>query len=224
MRRLLAAVAAAAACALACPPASSAADPRIVGGQDADIASWPFLAAIVRADRADAFQGQFCGGSLVAPRVVLTAAHCIDGREIDVLLGRTVLSGDGGERIRVVEQALAPGYDAQTNRPDLALLVLERAATAAPVPLAVAPPAPGTGVQVAGWGYVEQQPREISADTLQQAALQVLPGRRCGDAFGPGFAGREMVCAGTPEGGRPDSCNGDSGGPLVTRDLAGAPT
>lgn len=212
---------------LAAAPAVAAAgaskgSPRIVGGQDADIANWPFLAAIVRSDVPDAFQAQFCGGSLVAPRVVLTAAHCIDGRDVDVLLGRTQLSALGGERIRVIAQLRAPDYDAQTNRPDLALLVLERPASAPPIGLAGSPPAPGTGVEVAGWGLVAQTPRELSADVLQQAALQVLPGRRCAAAYGSfNFSGAQMVCAGTPGAGVPDSCNGDSGGPLIARTPAG---
>lgn len=203
-------------------PAASKASPRIVGGQDADIANWPFVAAIVRSDVADGFQAQFCGGSLVAPRVVLTAAHCVDGRDVDVLLGRTQLTGVGGERIPVVAQLRAPGYDPQTNRPDLALLVLERPATATPIALAGEAPAPGTPVEVAGWGLVAQTPRELSADILQQAAVRVVSPRRCAAAYGSFvFAAAQMICAGTPGAGVPDSCNGDSGGPLVTRTPAG---
>ncbi|HEU4657608.1 MAG TPA: serine protease [Capillimicrobium sp.] len=204
--------------------APGGASTRIVGGHDVDIAEWPFLAAIVSADRSDAFQGQFCGGSLIAPRVVLTAAHCLDGRAIDVLLGRTVLSGSGGERIRVAEQLLPPGYDAASNTPDVAVLVLERPATAPPIPLAGSAPAVGTPLEVAGWGLVEQTPRELSADWLQAAAIQTLPPGQCARAYGRNFAASSMICAATPRTGAPDSCQGDSGGPLVARAPGGGAT
>jgi trypsin len=203
-------------------PAPSKATPRIVGGQTGDIAAWPFLAAIVRHDVADGFQAQFCGGSLVAPRVVLTAAHCIDGRDVDVVLGRTRLSSSAGERIRVVAQLRAPGYDPRRNQPDLALLVLERPASAAPIALADRAPGPGTRVEVAGWGLTAQEPEELSPDDLQQASVTVLPSRRCLSAYGSFvFTGAAMICAGTPEAGVPDSCNGDSGGPLIVRAAEG---
>jgi secreted trypsin-like serine protease len=197
--------------------ASADAGSRIVGGHDADIAAWPFLVALVRADRPDAFEGQFCGGSLVAPRVVVTAAHCLDGRPTDVLVGRTILSGTDGERIPVVERRLPPGYDAATNEPDLAVLVLERPASASPVPLGAGAVALGAPLEVAGWGLVEQAPEELSADGLQSATVQALAPRACRRAYGRTFAERTMLCASTPGTGMPDSCQGDSGGPLVSR-------
>src|SRR5688500_18515972 len=76
-------------------------DPEIVGGREAEPGAWPWQAALVQAQSANAFNGQFCGGTLIAPEWVLTAAHCVDAGEepgeLHVVLGRHQLSTDAGE-------------------------------------------------------------------------------------------------------------------------------
>ena len=85
---------------------------RIVGGVPTTIAEWPWQTAIVSEGAGNGFQRQFCGGSLVAPNVVLTAGHCAhdifdsDGDFDDpdlfsVITGRTTLSTAQGQEIEV---------------------------------------------------------------------------------------------------------------------------
>jgi hypothetical protein len=50
--------------------------PAIVGGQEAQPGAWPWAAALVSAGEPDAFKGQFCGGVVIDPVWVLSAAHC----------------------------------------------------------------------------------------------------------------------------------------------------
>jgi hypothetical protein len=121
VRALLAAVVAS--LALAAPAAAQETD--IVGGNPTTIAEWPWQVAIASppAPGQDGFDRQFCGGSLVAPTVVITAAHCVyntvgglgvctseavDGfdtpaSEFYVLTGRTTLSSTQGQDIQVAD-------------------------------------------------------------------------------------------------------------------------
>jgi Trypsin len=89
--------------ALIAPAAASAQDPRVVGGADTTIDEWPWQVAIADppATGGDGYDRQFCGGSLIAPTVALTAAHCTfdDGAgdfaapgDFSVITGTTTLS------------------------------------------------------------------------------------------------------------------------------------
>lgn len=68
-------------------------DPRIVGGQSAPIGRWPYIASL-----RDSQNNHYCGGTLILPGVVVTAAHCVAAQiPSSVQVGRYYLS-DPGEK------------------------------------------------------------------------------------------------------------------------------
>jgi trypsin len=210
-------------------PAAAGAQPihaTVVGGSDATIDGWPFIAALVVHGQS-AEQGQFCGASVADSTHVITAAHCVEGEKasgIDVVVGRARLGNAGGERVRVAGLAVEPQYDNEDNAHDIAILTL---ATAVSAP-AIVPAGPddaeldnaGSTVAVAGWGLVSQSP-PTNPSVLQQAFLTVVGPSRCRKAYGSGFDTTLTICAGTPDTGVPDSCLGDSGGPLAASGPSG---
>lgn len=188
------------------------ATPLVVGGQDADIADHPFAVALVTLDGQ-----QFCGGSLVAPNKVLTAAHCTDGsqpEEINVVSGRTELSSQEGAVTAVTDIWVHPQYQTPTAGYDVSVLTLESSVEQSPIELAGPDDPgyqPGGEATVLGWGLTSEG--GSPSDHLQRATVPVVSDSDCSDAYQE-YSPDSMVCAGYPEGGV-DACQGDSGGPLV---------
>lgn len=104
--------------AFAAPAGASDRDARVVGGAPTTIQQYPWQVAVADSQAAfpgeqDGFERQFCGGTLVAPTIVITAAHCIDldgsgdfnfpPGEFAVFTGRTVLSSTEGQEIGVAD-------------------------------------------------------------------------------------------------------------------------
>ncbi|MEU8772301.1 serine protease [Streptomyces sp. NPDC048606] len=228
----LALVAGAAATPLA-PAPGAAADGVVIGGKPVKVADSPWVVALASRDRFGGIRdGQFCGGVLVAPTTVVTAAHCL-GRQVlggpvesltdlRVITGRTELHGDEGREIAVSAARVNPDYDARSNAGDLAVLELAEAVPAAHVlPMATAGDeayAAGTDADVYGWG--DTSGFGDYAYGLRAARVTVLDDESCLRAYPGGADGRylaeSMVCAGDQGGGK-DACQGDSGGPLVAR-------
>lgn len=211
------------------------ASPDIVGGQPADPGEWPWQALL----RVESIEGTFiCGGSLIHPRWVLTAAHCVTSTTIapgsltympignfQVTLGdhnRTIQ--EGAEQVRnVIQVVVHPDYvgiGPLGDDNDIALLKLDKPATltsrVALVPLIVSPGddallEANDPVTVTGWGDTVQG--GDSATVLQEVEVLVVPQATCANLY-PGEITENMICAGFQSGGK-DSCQGDSGGPLV---------
>jgi secreted trypsin-like serine protease len=217
-RRAAAAIAATAAAAFATAllvaPGASAAPQPIVGGTTTTTASYPFMMQIT-----DAYQNQFCGGTLVSPTKVVTAAHCMVGEttsSVRVIGGRTYLNGTNGTVARVSGIWIHPEYTNVTNGDDVAVLTLSTSMPYATAPYVSSTQtsvyAAGTTARILGWGTTSSG--GSSSNQLRTATVPITSDSTCGSAYGSDFIQSDMVCAGYASGGV-DTCQGDSGGPLL---------
>ncbi|MFL5908007.1 MAG: S1 family peptidase [Solirubrobacterales bacterium] len=226
-RRLLAGIAFACVLTAGAAPAVTAAPPAhrsIVGGGPADPSQWPYAVAIYRKGHLH------CGGSVIGPTKVLTAAHCVQGFNVanfEVIVGRPNLRDQAaGQAIGVASGRVHPDF-VQTGLHDVGVLNLSSPTSVQPIAVATpeqnnATTAPGALLRVAGYGAVNPFGVHLSP-TLRWTIEQVRSDQRCLKAYTRDlFAPESMICAlGAlrKHGGRykihTSACSGDSGGPLV---------
>jgi trypsin len=219
-------------------PAARLPNSRIVGGTPTSIAQMPWQVALAVAPEymsGDGYDRQFCGGSLIAPTLVVTAAHCtIDGGsfigadEMTVISGRTQLSSSSGRESHLVDYYTFVDdgghelYDPQTGAWDVALLELDEPALGTPIKLPgddeVGLWSRGRAAYVSGWGAVRED--GTFPDGLLSTELAVYADLACDRTYEREWDPRTSMCAGTQLGNH-DSCQGDSGGPFVARSATG---
>ena len=190
---------------------------RIIGGYEAVEGRFSYAVSL------QGPLGHFCGGSLIARDVVLTAAHC-QGVAHSVVLGRHDLADFDGDVFAVKAELPHPKYDGILSNNDFMLIFLDGYSAAEDVvavrlnsdPLV---PAAGRDATVVGWGDTDISFVEDISDVLMKVVVSVVSNDECGAVEDSGYSykGRitnSMLCAWAD--GR-DSCQGDSGGPLVIR-------
>ncbi|KAJ7370922.1 Chymotrypsin-like elastase member 3B [Desmophyllum pertusum] len=159
---------------------------RVIGGDDATPGAWPWQVGL-HTNRG----GFFCGGTLVTPEWVVTAAHCIS------TFGRT------NNDIALIKLSRAADINDRVSP--------------ACLPIADYTVPPETTCYITGWGKIRHPGN--SHHTLQQAKISPVSESDCKRKNGYGIT-RQMLCAGVP-GTRLGGCHGDSGGPFVCKDADG---
>jgi secreted trypsin-like serine protease len=189
--------------------------PHIVGGQLVPDGKYPFMAVLTIQEAGGSY---LCGGTLIDPDSVLTAAHCVVGADrVNLAVGRTVRSQtDQGEARSATRWFIPSRYDGSVDdRYDAAVLTLNSPVTnIQPIKLATARQdgleKPRRNLTVAGWGTTSEGGR--TSDRMREVSVPVVSDARAQDAYGPrSYFPKLMVAAGVAG---KDSCQGDSGGPL----------
>jgi secreted trypsin-like serine protease len=207
--------------------AAPAATTSIVGGHPATIEEFPSL-VYIEADEGK--HGFSCTGTVVAPRVVLTAAHCVESIEEGTITPASdyaLATGVADPRragppdiFHIVATHVFPGFDPGVLHGDAAILVIDRPTTAPPLPLAGAGDASlyagGAEAQLTGWGLTRGGARNPPPN-LRATTMQVKPASFCRQQIKPfykPYLPSAQVCVlavDRASGG----CFGDSGGPAI---------
>ncbi|MER5395875.1 trypsin-like serine protease [Streptomyces sp. NPDC002599] len=206
--------------------------PFIIGGSETTISSAPWMVQLSYYD-STAGTGYFCGGTLVAPNKVLTAAHCVAGLDWAdngaVVAGATGLLDDtNGTVAGVYRQWNHPHFDGSTLQNDVAVLTLDRPLESQWAKLAAAGDSAsyraGNSATVYGWGLTSGAADADLSANLRKVTLPLVSDSTCNTAMKAvlgedDFIEGSMFCAGTPATGTDEGtkspCNGDSGGPVM---------
>jgi len=195
---------------------------RIVNGQKSTPCEWRWQVSLQHL-----YGHHFCGGTLISPRWVLTAAHCVVGRRPFYVIagGFRRLSGSEESLVRRSARRIIrhPEYNRRTHHLDFALIDLnEEVPINECIGTACIPKGeitPSGQCYITGWGTLNFG--GSSPDAHQEAVVDIVNDTTCNMSYA-GRLSSTMLCAqGNSSKGITDTCRGDSGGPLVCQETSG---
>ncbi|CAF4698840.1 unnamed protein product [Rotaria sp. Silwood1] len=206
-----------------CSKNSVSINARIVGGEVAPSHSWGWAVSLQKRP-----SRHFCGGSILSPKYVLTAAHCVDDiylsiDQLTVVVGRDNLLDNIGQRIVVSKIYVHPQWIPNTFKNDIAILELSRAISFGDNNIAKlclpssygmeATDFPLMKSKLVGIGWGTTMTNGFISDKLRQVTVEAVGNQesKCSNSI---TNKTTQFCAAVNGGGK-DTCQGDSGGPLM---------
>jgi len=190
---------------------------RIVNGQEAVVGQFPWQASLKQNGY------HFCGGSLVASKYIVSAAHCHTTNKVFAQLGVVDLLDDAAYKREIVSFTKHPNYSSQTLDYDYAVLEMKSDApknvdSVQPIEMAEAATNKqysGTAI-TSGWGYTYGFDH-VTPNQLYYSTLPLVSQSTCNGIWGHAVTITDRIqCAGGD--GQSTVCAGDSGGPLVIQE------
>jgi hypothetical protein len=213
---------------VAVPAAQSGSPNPIVGGEAAEEGEYPAQSFLEIDLDDDGLWDWFCGGTLVAPTKILTAAHCVTDFFGDEVPAASVTAYMGennrddfteSHAFAVPDLEVHSGFNPDTYVNDAAMLTLSSAAPHQPLRVVGADETskwtPGVASTIVGWGRTISGDPDSDSNELLEAQVPIVSDTSCSNAYDDFFDPATMVCA---YDGVHDTCQGDSGGPLMVSD------
>ncbi|OMJ13354.1 Complement factor D, partial [Smittium culicis] len=196
-------------------------DFRIINGVEASYSQFPFT-VFIYSDLAGS--GAVCGGTLIAPNVVITAAHCLyDGAlpiskyNMYVSAGSVYNIENNNDMYFVSRSIPHPSYSPRTAANDIGILILSDSTTVSPSDFAKIYDLPISNdftTAAAGWGKTSNDVNDTISDVLMTVPLVLSSSSNC-KKLNPRYTNNDGMVICTENKNSQDTCYGDSGGPFV---------
>ncbi len=206
-----------------------------VGQQTVPEGAYPWAVALERVEAGESTPTSFCGGALIAPRFVITAAHCaqVEGLNSPAQVRQAHLKArfanlPGRPAVSALSMNVPGSYWVRMwgRRAQSDVAIVELASPAPTAPRQVSEQAPHTGqaAGVLGYGLTPESMGVMSAD-LMQATFVVADPSRCSGSSQTGinakvFPKNEICTVSGPAPNDGATCPGDSGSPMTGEDFA----